>query len=194
MDAQPLINSICRHVLLSPEEEEAVRKRVESRTLHRKAVLLEPGQICYHSTFVVSGCLRSFLHDRDGVERVLHFAPTGWWIADMASYITSSPATLTLDALEDSELLLLSKEGQQELFRISPKFERFFRILVENSLVTHQRRLLDNLSLPAAERYDQFCRRYPTLVQSLPQKQIAAYLGVTPEFLSKLRKELMRKG
>ncbi|MEI6412626.1 MAG: Crp/Fnr family transcriptional regulator, partial [Bacteroidota bacterium] len=116
-----------------------------------------------------------------------------WWIADMYSLLTAQPGNLNIDALEDSEVLLLSKIDQEQLYQDIPKFERFFRIITENSLVTNRQRLLDSLSLSAQQRYEAFCSRYPTLINQLPQKQIAAYIGVTPEFLSKMRADLLRK-
>ena len=103
------------------------------------------------------------------------------------------PGNFNIDALEDSEVLLLAQQDQEKLYRDIPKFERFFRIITEKSLVASRQRLLDNLSLNARQRYEQFCKRYPTLIHCLPQKQIAAYIGVTPEFLSKMKAELLRK-
>lgn len=111
----------------------------------------------------------------------------------MYSFISGRPGQLYIDALEHSELLLLSKSNQEKLYHDVPKFERFFRIIVENSLVAGRQRILDNMSLSATQRYDQFCQQYPTLIHRLPQKQIAAYIGVTPEFLSKLRGEKARR-
>jgi hypothetical protein len=112
----------------------------------------------------------------------LQFAPAGWWIGDMRSYITQEPGILNIDAIDDSELLLLSKEATDQLFISIPKLERLFRILTENSLATYQQRLIDNLSLPAVERYNNFCRLYPSLIQLLPQKQIASYIGLPRSF------------
>ena len=149
--------------------------------------------MCRHSAFVVNGCMRSYTVDDNGFEHILQFAPEGWWIADMYSFISGRPGQLYIDALEHSELLLLSKSHQEKLYHDVPKFERFFRIIVENSLVAGRQRILDNMSLSATQRYDQFCQQYPTLIHRLPQKQIAAYIGVTPEFLSKLRGEKARR-
>ena len=152
----------------------------------RKQFILEEGQVCKHSVFVTSGCLRGFTTDQNGFEHVLNFAPVGWWIADMYSLISQRPGTLYIEAPEPSEVLLLSKIKQELLFQEVPKFERFFRIITENSLVAYQQRLMDNLSLPAEERYNNFCKRYPTLINNLPKKDIASYIGVTPEFFSRM--------
>ena len=106
----------------------------------------------------------------------------------MYSFITQQPGTLSIDAIEDSDVLLLPKKELDKLYLEIPSFERFFRILAENALVTFQQRLIDNLSLTANERYNNFCKRYPLLIEQLPQKQVASYIGVTPEFLSKMLK------
>ena len=105
----------------------------------------------------------------------------------------SKPGNLFIEVLEDSEVVLLSKENQEQLYFDIPKLERFFRILTENSLVAHQERLMDNLSLSAEDRFEKFCKRYPTLIQRVPQKQIASYIGVTPEFFSKMKSKMLRK-
>jgi CRP-like cAMP-binding protein len=123
----------------------------------------------------------------------LSFACSGWWISDMYSLISQQPGNLFIQVLEDAEVLSLSKENQEILFREIPKLERFFRILIENSLVANQERLMDNLSLTAEERFEKFSRKYPDLIQKVPQKQIASYLGVTPEFFSKMKSKLLKK-
>jgi CRP-like cAMP-binding protein len=117
----------------------------------------------------------------------LSFAPPDWWMADLYSLFSQKPGTLNIEALEDTETILLSKSAQEKLYLEVPKFERFFRILTENSLVANQQRIVDNLSLTAEERYNLFCKRYPTLIDHLPLKQIASYIGVTPEFFSRMR-------
>ena len=156
-------------------------------------MLLKDGEICRYSSFVVQGCLRGYSVDENGFEHVLNFAPQNWWIADMYSLITQKPGVLNIEALEDTEILTLSKISQEELYVKVPVFERFFRIITENSLVSYQQRLLDNLSLTAEERYNNFCRRYPTLISCVPSKQIASYIGVTPEFFSKMKHKMLMK-
>ena len=158
-----------------------------------KTVLLNAGDICKHSYFVNSGILRSFNINDNIVEHVLQFACEGWWIGDMYSLITQKPGNLYVEVNEDAEVVLLSKENQEKLFQEIPKLERFFRILTENSLVANQERLMDNLSLSAEERFEKFCSKYPTLIQKVPQKQVASYIGVTPEFFSKMKAKMLRK-
>jgi len=163
------------------------------KKLKKKQLFLHENEVSKYSAFVTKGCLRSYAIDQNGFEHILQFAPAGWWITDMASVVSGQPGKLTIDALEDSEILLLGREDQQQLFDQAPKFERFFRIITENSVVAANNRLLDYMSLAAHERYDVFCKRYPMLMKTLPQKQIASYIGVTPEFLSKLKSELLKK-
>ena len=124
---------------------------------------------------------------------MLEFAPPDWWMADMYSLISQKPGTLYIEALEGTDLILLSKANQEKLYALIPKFERFFRILIEKSLVANQQRIIDNMSLTAEDRYNIFCKRYPTLIDQLPQKHLASYIGVTPEFFSRMRAGMARK-
>ena len=130
--------------------------------------------------------MRIYSIDKNGFEHILQFAPPGWWIGDIKSIIKQEPASLYIDAVDDSEFIMILKPDLDKLYALLPKFERYFRILAENSLATYQHRLITNLSLTAKERYNNFCQLYPGLIQSLPQKYIASYIGVTPEFLSKM--------
>jgi CRP-like cAMP-binding protein len=123
----------------------------------------------------------------------MSFACEGWWISDMYSLLSQKPGNLFIEVLEDAEVVILSKENQEKLYLEIPKLERFFRILTENSLVANQERLMDNLSLTAEERFEKFCRKYPTLIQKVPQKHIASYIGVTPEFFSKMKARMLKK-
>lgn len=188
-----IIESIEKHVLLTSEEKELFLSKIVTEKHKGKSILLSPGKICQYTYFVNSGVLRSFNINDNIVEHVLQFAPKGWWISDIYSLISQKPGNLFIEVLEDAELILLSKENQEQLYAEIPKLERFFRILIENSLVAHQERLMDNLSLSAEERFEKFCKRYPDLMQKIPKKQIASYIGVTPEFFSKMKAKLLRK-
>ncbi len=188
-----ILQNISKHITLSEPEQARFTSMLQPRTLKRRQFLLQEGEVCRYSAFVVSGCLRGFSVDKNGYEHVLSFATPGWWMADLYSLITQKPGVLNVDALEPASLLLLSKSDQELLYAEIPKFERFFRIIVENALASNQQRLLDNLSLSAEERYVNFCTRYPSLVDCIPQKHIASYIGVTPEFFSKMRSTLLKK-
>lgn len=188
-----ILQNIDKIVSLSDREKETILSKIEIKHYKAKTVLLNAGEICKHSYFVNSGILRSFNINDNIVEHVLQFACEGWWIGDMYSLITQKPGNLYVEVNEDAEVVLLSKENQEELFQEIPKLERFFRILTENSLVANQERLMDNLSLSAEERFEKFCSKYPTLIQKVPQKQVASYIGVTPEFFSKMKAKMLKR-
>lgn len=181
-----LLQNIARHIQLSADEEKYFLSLWQTKKLRRKQFLLQEGEVTKNTVFVVSGLLRMYSIDKNGFEHILQFAPPGWWIGDIKSFISQQPGSLYIDALEDSGIILMEKAHLDQLYKKVPSFERFFRILAENSLATYQQRLIDNLSLPAIERYNSFCRLYPSLIECLPQKQVASYIGVTPEFLSKM--------
>jgi CRP-like cAMP-binding protein len=193
MSFELLLANISKFIHLDKTEEEIFLSHLQSKHIKRKQFVLNDGEICKHSFFVTVGCLRGFSVDKNGNEHVLSFAPPDWWIADMYSLISQKPGIQNIEALEDTEVIMLSKSNQEKLYHEVPKFERFFRILTEKSLVANQQRIVDNLSLTAEERYGIFCKRYPTLIDHLPQKQIASYIGVTPEFFSRMRSGLLRK-
>jgi CRP-like cAMP-binding protein len=188
-----IIDNVLKHLAISTQEQELFLSKTETRQYKAKTIILNAGEICKHSYFVNSGVLRSFNINDNIVEHVLSFACSGWWIGDMYSLLSQKPGNLFIEVLEDAEVVLLSKVNQEILYSEIPKLERFFRILTENSLVANQERLMDNLSLTAEERFEKFCKKYPTLIQKVPQKQIASYIGVTPEFFSKMKSRILRK-
>ncbi len=188
-----ILKNVSNRIHLEPDEEAYFLTLLQPLTIRRKQLHLYRGEVCRHSTFVTSGCLRAYTIDNNGFEHILTFAPPDWWIADMYSLITQQPGYLNIDALEDTQVLLLSKTDQEKLYIKVPQFERYFRILTERSLVSYQQRTLHSLSLSAQERYLTFCQRYPSLINTIPQKYIAAYIGVTPEFLSKMRKDMLKQ-
>jgi CRP-like cAMP-binding protein len=186
MNFSPLLDHVFKHITLTEEEQSYFVSLLNQKKIKKKQFLYEEGDINKGPAFVTQGILRAYSLDKNGFEHVIQFAPPGWWIGDMYSFIKQQPGNLYIDALEDSEILWLWKSDVEKLYNRVPKFERFFRILAENAIAAYQRRLISNLSFPAIERYAQFCDQYPTLLESLPQKQIASYIGVTPEFLSKM--------
>jgi CRP-like cAMP-binding protein len=193
MDTSLLIENIKKHIILEPSAEQYFISLLQEKKIKRKEFLLHAGEVCHCTAYVLSGCLRLYSLDLNGFEHIIQFAPRGWWVADIHSLISKQPSKLSIDALEDSQVLLLERDDQELLFSKYPVFERFFRILIEHSVASQHNRLTDYLSLSAQERYEAFCQRYPSLMQTLPQKQIASYIGVTPEFLSKMRSNLVRK-
>ena len=188
-----ILDTISKIITLTPKEQAFFLSKTEIRHYKAKTILQNAGQVCKEGYFVNSGLLRSFNINDNIVEHVLSFACEGWWISDMYSLLSQKPGNLFIEVLEDAEVVALSKENQEQLYLEIPKLERFFRILIENSLVANQERLMDSLSLTAEERFEKFCKKYPGLIQKVPQKQIASFIGVTPEFFSKMKSRLLKK-
>lgn len=188
-----LLKNIAKHVTLTPQEEERVLSLTEVQTFKAKTILLKEGDVCTQSYFVTKGILRSYTIDENGVEHVVSFACPEWWIADMYSYLSQRPGQIFIEVNEDAEVMILTKENQERLYTEVPKMERFFRILIENSLIANQKRMLNNLTFTAEARYDIFTKKFHSILPYLPQKQIASYIGVTPEFFSRMKAKLLKK-
>lgn len=187
---QLLFTHLQQHISLSRAEEEKVAQHFISRQLQKKELLLQTGNLCRHIYFVTEGSLRAYYVNAAGKESTVMFALPNWWITDMPCFVGKKPALVSIEALEHSQVLRLSHQALEALFAEIPAFERLFRILMQNAYVREQLRVLDTLSLSTAERYHRFVGKYPQLIQRITQKQIASYLGVTPEFLSStLKKE-----
>ncbi len=188
MDHAPILQNIARHINLSQEETDYFLSRITYRELPRKELLLEEGQACKQLSYVLSGALRAYIIDQSGKESTIMFAVPDWWVTDMYCFLNGRPAMMYIAAIEDSRILQIRKEDLDELYVHVPKFERFFRILMQNAYTREQLRVIENLSLPAKERYENFLRKYPHIAQAVTLKQIASYIGITPEFLSAIRK------
>ncbi|MEX1140652.1 MAG: Crp/Fnr family transcriptional regulator [Bacteroidota bacterium] len=184
---------IQQRVRLTKEEFHTCSRFFTRRSLKKRQFLLQEGEICKHVAFVNSGCLRAYAVDHKGEEHIMQFAIKDWWISDLNSYLTGSPSTYTIDAVHDADVLLLEKSARDQLLESIPKMERFFRLLQESNYVATHRRINATLSSSAEERYLSFLKTYPALVEQVPQSQIASYLGITPQSLSRIRKELSQK-
>ncbi len=188
-----LLLNVAKHIQLDQAEIDFFISLLEHKTLKRKDYLLRQGEICKAESFIIKGCLRAYTIDDNGFEHIVMFGVEDWWVGDLYSFLTKTPATYFIDALENTELLQITKEKLDGLYEKVPKFERFFRIIFQNAFIAQQTRINQNLSYPAEQRYLDFIKRYPHLEQRLSQKQVAAYLGITPVFLSMIRKKLARK-
>lgn len=180
-------------IQLTPEEKELTKTYFIPKKLRRRQYILQEGDVCKHVIFVEKGMLRSYTVDEKGSEHIMQFAFEGWWTNDQYSFLTGEPAVYNIDALEDSELLLLSRQAEEELYQKIPKFERYFRILLQNNVIAMQRRLIGSLSQTAEERYHQLTQVCPTIPRRVPQHMMASYLGITPETLSRIRKHISAK-
>lgn len=187
-----LLQNIARHIYLEPDESRFFTSIIQVRHLRKKEFLLRAGEVCRYESFVLEGCLRNYYLDNKGDEHILQFSVEDWWTSDLYSLLTQTPATQFIDSLEDSTLAMIEKDDLERLYQQVPKFERFFRIMLQNAFIAQQQRILQNIGSTAEDRYLAFRKKYPTLELRLPQHQIAAYLGITPEFLSKIRGKLAR--
>jgi CRP/FNR family transcriptional regulator, anaerobic regulatory protein len=186
--AQDLIlHNISKHISLDHEETAYFMSLVKPRQVVKKSFILKEGQLCKYISFVNSGTLRAYYLDKEGKEATIMFAVADWWITDMYCYINRLPAMLNIEAVENSSIFQLQKDHLDTLLLKVPKFERFFRILMQNAYIREQLRVIQNLSLSAEQRYDNFLSKYPQVAKKVTQKQIASYLGITPEFLSTIR-------
>ena len=163
------------------------------RTLRKRQFLLQEGEVSRQMAFVTGGCLRSYTVDGKGEEHVTQFAMADWWITDVHSFLCGTPASHTIDALEDSEVLILDRPSRERLLETAPHADRFFRLLQESNYVAMHNRIDSLLRDSAETRYLTFVRTYPALVERVPQHQVASYLVITPQSLSRIRKELSQK-
>jgi len=161
------------------------------KKLRKRQYLLQEGDVCKYQAFVEKGMLRSYHIDEKGTEHILQFASEGWWMADLSSYITGETSLFNIEALEDSQLLLLSKISWDQLMQRIPKFEHYFRIIIQNHLIATQKRVIQSHTETSEEMYLKFIQTYPECIQRIPQHMIASYLGISRETLSRLRKHLV---
>jgi CRP-like cAMP-binding protein len=182
-----ILNNVGKHILLDEKEISFFTSLLKEKHVAKKDFVLKEGQVCQYISFVNSGLLRAYYLDNEDKESTIMFAVADWWITDMYCYIHQKPAMLTIQAVEESHIFNLKKDDLEKLYVEVPKFEKFFRIMMQNAYIREQLRIIQNLSLSAEERYHNFLSKYPQVAKQVTQKQIASYLGVTPEFLSALR-------
>jgi CRP-like cAMP-binding protein len=189
MDHRLILKNVAKHILLTDDETAYFTSLLTYKEINKNKGLLTEGQTCRQLSYVHSGALRSYCLDKDGKESTIMFAVSDWWVTDMYCYLNEKPAMMYIESIEESRVFQLSRENFSRLFEEVPKFERFFRILMQNAYTREQLRIIENLTLTAEERYDRFLQKYPHIATSVTQKQIASYLGITPEFLSTIRKK-----
>ena len=191
------INKLLSHfddyVALDQREKDELSQRVNERKIKRRQFILQESDICQHYSFVTEGCFKMYGIDESGKEHNLQFAAENDWIADLGSFYSGKPSKLYIEALEPSVIIQLKKKDLIFFYVNYPKFDRNFRVMIENKFIELQNRVLQNISSTAEERYLAFLERYPALSNRLPGTQIASYLGVTPEFLSKIRRDITSK-
>lgn len=188
MTTDLILKNILKHINLDEEETNFFTSLIIFKEVTRKSFIQKDGYACKNINYVHSGALRAYCTDNDCKEATIMFAVADWWVTDMFCFLNEKPAMMNIEAIEDSCIFQLSREHLEKLFYHVPKFERFFRILMQNAYTREQLRVIENLSLPAEERYNNFLSKYPHIAKMVTKKQIASYLGVTPEFLSTFSK------
>lgn len=192
MSYELILQNVAKHIRLDNAETDFFTSLLEYKAIKRKGFLLRRGEACKTESFIVKGCTRTYTIDENGFEHIVMFGVEDWWVGDLASFLTKTPTNYFIDALEDTEVLQITQPNLELLYQRVPKFERFFRLIIQNAFIAQQTRINQTLSYTAEQRYKDFISRYPSLEQRIPQKQIAAYLGITPEFLSMLRRKMAK--
>ena len=193
MDYNLILQNVLRHIALNDEEISYFTSLLSHKEVARKEFLLQAGNVAKHINFIHTGALKAYYLDVKSDENIIMLAVDDWWITDMYSFTSGNPAMQFISAIEDTAIFQLQKNDFDLLLAKIPAFERFFRILMQNAYIREQLRVIQNLSMPAEERYLNFLKKYPQLVQRVTQKQIASYIGVSPEFLSAMRKRMLKK-
>ncbi|OXA88289.1 Crp/Fnr family transcriptional regulator [Flavobacterium hercynium] len=188
-----LKQNIAKHISLLENEIEDFCNLFKQKLIPKKNFLLREGEICKFEGFVTKGLFRVYHIDKNGFEQILYFAIENWWITDIDSFTAETPSQLFIEALEDSEVLIISKKDKEFAYANLPQIEKLFRVMTQKTHVALQRRMIDNLSKTAESRYIEFTEKYPQLLQRLSNIQIAAYLGITNVFLSNIRKKIAVK-
>ena len=180
-------------VRLTPEEEAQIKIYLTPKKLRKKQYLLQEGDVCKTIAFIEKGALREYSVDDNGSEHIIQFGLEGWIISDLYSFLTGEPATYNIDAIDDAELVLISKAAHEELLQKVPKYETFTRLNITGAYLAMQKRLTSIISTTLEERYATFTTLYPNIVQRVPQHMIASYMGLTPETLSRIRRRISSK-
>ena len=192
-DLEPFTRHILKRVPLSAQELDELVNAFAVKKVSKKQFIIQPEFTARYRTYVLQGSFRSYVIDPEGVDHTIQFAIEDWWVSDLNSYIYQKPATMFVVALEDSIALQIDFETEQKMKAENHKFETFFRIGAERTAAFHQRRIITSLTRSAEERYDDFMSTYPEVAGRLPQYALASYLGMTTEFLSRIRNRKSRK-
>jgi CRP-like cAMP-binding protein len=185
-----LYKKITESISITDEEFDFCKTLFLPKKLRKRQYLLQEGDVCKYTAFVTKGILRSYTIDNKGTEHILQFAFEGWWMGDLYSFLTDEPSMYNMEAIENCELLLISKPSWELLLEKIPAFERYFRILIQNNLIATQQRLMGTLSETAEEKYVKLINNFPGCLQRVPQHMIASYLGITRETLSRIRGQM----
>lgn len=189
-----LENIARRDVHLTGEETEVLKSLFTHKKLRKHQYILQEGEVSTHDNFIIKGLSRTYRVDDKGQEHILRFTPEEWWTGDLASFLSQKPSIYNVDCLEDTEILRITYPDLETLFERVPKMNKYFRLLYQRSIISYNLRLASNLSKSASERYEEFMQRFPDLGQRIPNHQIASYLGIKPQSLSRIRSQAQNKG
>lgn len=194
MDAyEAIIKNISRFVKLNEEETNYFKSQLRISRVKKKQFIVQPDFVCKYKTYIFQGSMRAYIVDINGQEHTLTLAIDDWWVSDYYSYIYRTPATQFVEAMEDSIVVQIEYHAEEELLERYPVFDKFFRTFSQRALANFQQRMLNNLSMTAGQRYDDYLKKHPEIVNRVPQYALASYLGMTTEFLSKIRSDKRKK-
>ncbi len=186
-EVEPFLAHVAKRISLTETEQETLLAAFQLKRVKKRQFIIQPDFTAKHRSYVLSGAFRAYVIDEAGEDHTIQFAIDDWWISDYNSYIYQQPATMFVIALEDSQLMQIDFESEQRLKAENHHFETFFRIMAERTAAFHQKRIVASLTQSAEERYKLFLEKYPQVVQRVPQFALASYLGMTTQFLSKIR-------
>ncbi len=190
MNKDALLQYIASYIQLDPKEEETLLTKVKFRQYLKNQFLVQAGDINKYSNFILKGCAKAFHLDENGQQHIRDFAIENWWTGDLGSFLSQEPGQYYVQCIEDCQIAQISYDDMEVLYGLIPKMERFFRIIIQKAYVVSQKRITQYQSLTAIEKYRRFKNEYPKFVERIPQYLIASYLGITPEFLSSIRKQI----
>jgi len=192
MHYSSFLNYINNYIDLSEKEIAFLRSNTNYKKYLKGDYIVQQGAVCKHTNFIISGCTKNFYVDQQGQEHIVTFAIENWWSADLSSFITQTPSDFNVKCIEATEVIQFTYQNQDEIFQNIPKMETLFRKLLEKALVSSQKRIVNNFSLSAKDQYLYFKKQFSTIEQRVPQYMVASYLGITKEFLSKIKTELAK--
>ena len=192
MHYSSFLNYINKYIDLTEKEIAFLRSNTNYKKYLKGHYIVQQGAVCKHTNFIISGCTKNFYVDQQGQEHIVTFAIENWWSADLSSFITQTPSDFNVKCIEATEVIQFTYQNQDEIFQNIPKMETLFRKLLEKALVSSQKRIVNNFSLSAKDQYLYFKKQYSTIEQRVPQYMVASYLGITKEFLSKIKTELAK--
>ncbi len=192
MHYSSFLNYINKYIDLTEKEIAFLRSNTNYKKYLKGHYIVQQGAVCKHTNFIISGCTKNFYVDQQGQEHIVTFAIENWWSADLSSFITQTPSDFNVKCIEATEVIQFTYQNQDKIFQNIPKMETLFRKLLEKALVSSQKRIVNNFSLSAKDQYLYFKKQFSTIEQRVPQYMVASYLGITKEFLSKIKTELAK--